>query len=281
MATFTAGSGAFNMTNAVASINAQVTAQDLYSFYTAGDTSFESTWSINGGARWFALDASVAITYPSASAVNVTFTLNRFSELTSSDHDGTFKFNMTGSLLTGSVGINTSTYTMTISVPGLISGSTSMLAPDFTDFTIANNASFASIFLRGNDHVIGKAANDVLMGGAGHDTMTGGGGADKFVFEAKPIAANSDHITDFVHGTDKIQFDNADFKTIGANGALSSDAFFAGTAAHDASDRIIYTKATGSLYYDPDGNGSAAKVLIAVLDGSTHPTVSASDLQVI
>jgi Ca2+-binding RTX toxin-like protein len=133
----------------------------------------------------------------------------------------------------------------------------------------------------GNDKLGGLLGADKLDGGAGHDTMTGGGGADKFVFDANPVAANSDHIKDFVHGTDKIQFDNADFKTIGANGALSSDAFFAGTAAHDASDRIIYTKATGSLYYDPDGNGSAAKVLIAVLDGSTHPTVSASDLQVI
>ena len=29
---------------------------------------------------------------------------------------------------------------------------------------------------------------------------------------------------------------------------------FAGTAAHDASDRIIYDKSSGALFFDADGN---------------------------
>ena len=51
----------------------------------------------------------------------------------------------------------------------------------------------------------------------------------------------------------------------GALGTLTANAFFSGSAAHDADDRIIYDSSTGNLYYDPDGNGVAAQVLFAHL----------------
>jgi len=41
--------------------------------------------------------------------------------------------------------------------------------------------------------------------------------------------------------------------------------FWTGKAAHDASDRIIYDKNAGALYYDMDGTGRAAQVKIATL----------------
>ena len=44
-----------------------------------------------------------------------------------------------------------------------------------------------------------------------------------------------------------------------ATGTLSGGAFYIGTAAHDASDRIIYNKTTGALSYDFNGNGPAAR----------------------
>jgi Ca2+-binding RTX toxin-like protein len=58
-------------------------------------------------------------------------------------------------------------------------------------------------------------------------------------------------------------------------GELPSSAFYSGTAAHDATDRIIYDPATGALIYDADGTGSAAQVQFATL--SPGLTVTASD----
>ena len=62
-------------------------------------------------------------------------------------------------------------------------------------------------------------------------------------------------------------------------GSLSANAFFAGTAAHDADDRIVYDSATGNLFFDADGHGAGAAMLFANL--SNHAALSASDFQVI
>ena len=73
--------------------------------------------------------------------------------------------------------------------------------------------------------------------------------------------------------------DDAMFTGLGL-GALNANAFFAGTAAHDADDRIIYNKTTGQLFYDDDGTGAHAQVWFAVL--TTKPVdVAANDFAVI
>jgi hypothetical protein len=46
--------------------------------------------------------------------------------------------------------------------------------------------------------------------------------------------------------------------TVGSNNVLSADAFWRGSTAHDASDRIIHNPATHGVSYDPDGTGSAS-----------------------
>jgi Ca2+-binding RTX toxin-like protein len=53
-----------------------------------------------------------------------------------------------------------------------------------------------------------------------------------------------------------------------------------GTAATTAAHRIIYDKATGTLYYDRDGTGSAAQVRFALLTSATKPTLTAADFTV-
>lgn len=131
----------------------------------------------------------------------------------------------------------------------------------------------------GNDVLKGGDGADTLSGGTGHDKLTGGANADKFVFDVSPAAANSDTITDFTHGSDKIQLENSVFTALGAAGALAASAFYAGAHAHDANDRIIYDQSAGKLYYDNDGSGAHGQVLIATLTG--HPTVTASDIVVI
>ena len=145
-----------------------------------------------------------------------------------------------------------------------------------------NNAGTAAITLTGNEFaqtLFGNAGANVLDGKGGLDVLVGGAGADVFTFTTTPGAANADRIADFAHGSDRIALDDSVFHGIGSPGAFNANAFFAGTAAHDADDRIVYDQASGNLWYDADGNGGGAAVLFATLP--THPVVTASDFAVI
>jgi Ca2+-binding RTX toxin-like protein len=118
----------------------------------------------------------------------------------------------------------------------------------------------------GADRLFGGEGNDVLSGGMGKDVLTGGTGQDVFVFNTKPgPTSNLDRITDFSVRDDTIHLENGVFTKLGKAGRLPASAFWSGVKAHDASDRIIYDKAHGGLYYDPDGIGSAAKIMISSL----------------
>jgi serralysin len=127
--------------------------------------------------------------------------------------------------------------------------------------------------------LIGNAGDNVLNGGGGADALYGLGGNDTFAFNTALGAGNIDTIIGFVAGGDKIALDDAIFITIGGLGALNPNAFVAGTAAADASDRIIYNSATGQLLYDADGVGGVAAVQFAILDN--HAALAASDFMVI
>ena len=126
----------------------------------------------------------------------------------------------------------------------------------------------------------GNADANVLTGNAGVNVLTGLGGSDTFVFTSLAGFGKADHIADFsnVSGNDDvIHLDDVSFNL--ARGALSADAFFAGGAAQDATDRIIYNKATGDLFYDPDGSGAKTAVLFAHLDN--HANLTAADFIVV
>lgn len=114
----------------------------------------------------------------------------------------------------------------------------------------------------GNDNLIGGAGNDLLAGGAGNDTLTGGTGTDYFVFNSDLSGSGRDVIKDFTSGTDKIWLDLDVFTAL--SGA-TADNLTTASAAADSDDFLIYTG--GNLYYDADGNGSGASVLIANVKG--------------
>lgn len=142
----------------------------------------------------------------------------------------------------------------------------------------------------GNDKLFGDDHADHLYGGLGNDKLTGGRGKDVFHFDTKPLSRkNFDTITDFRAGgvRDKFALKDAVFAGLGVTGTpdgvrLRAAAFRVGTAAKDANDRIIYDRKTGSLYYDADGKGGAAKVKFAVVGtGGTHPGLKASDFLVV
>ncbi|MER9071949.1 calcium-binding protein [Mesorhizobium sp. M0904] len=125
----------------------------------------------------------------------------------------------------------------------------------------------SAINLTGNTFaqtIQGNAGANIINGGGGADVLTGNGGNDAFMFNSALGAGNVDRITDFNKLQDKIQLDDAVFAGLKLGG-LSSDAFFAGAAAHDSSDHIIYNNSTGALSFDSDGIGGAAQIQFATL----------------
>jgi Ca2+-binding RTX toxin-like protein len=134
----------------------------------------------------------------------------------------------------------------------------------------------------GNDVLSGDAGADKLNGGAGVDTIVGGANNDIFVFNAAPVLANRDVIQDFTNvagNNDVFHLENAVMPKLGAAGPLKAACFFAGAAAHDADDRIIYNKANGILTYDSNGNIAGGSVILATLP--TKPVLTAADFVVI
>jgi Ca2+-binding RTX toxin-like protein len=142
---------------------------------------------------------------------------------------------------------------------------------DIEIFETTNRNGVAAINLTGNNagnEVIGNNGNNVLNGSGGRDFLTGLGGQDQFVFNTTLDAArNVDEILDFAVGVDTIVLENAVFTALPVIGNVGRDLtaaeFVTGTAAQDASDRIIYNSATGGLFYDSDGVGGAAAIQFA------------------
>lgn len=126
-----------------------------------------------------------------------------------------------------------------------------------------------------NDTLSGGGGNDTLNGGAGVDTLTGGTGSDVFVFDSwdgsNPFG---DRITDFRSGIDSLAFAFEDFA--GMDGTVR---FRNGTTAGGTGESwFFFNTATDRLFWDADGIGGAAAVLVATLVGVDSLTAADFDL---
>jgi serralysin len=132
----------------------------------------------------------------------------------------------------------------------------------------------------GANVINGGKGYDVIKGGNGNDTLTGWAGRDTFVFNSALGASNVDTITDFNSAADTMQLDDAVFTGLGS-GVLVAGAFKnIADGPKDADDRILYNSATGILYFDADGSGSAyGNVKFANL--ANHVVLTAADFIVI
>lgn len=117
----------------------------------------------------------------------------------------------------------------------------------------------------GRDRLLGGANDDTLNDGLGNDRLTGGAGADQFVFSVAAGADNADVIADFAVGQDLILLAAAIFSRAGPAGAL------------DANDRILHDQATGQIWYDRDGTGAKAALLVATV--SAGLVLTAADFE--
>ena len=128
-----------------------------------------------------------------------------------------------------------------------------------------------------DDKLNGGDGNDRLFGGSGNDLLTGGKGKDTFVFDLPAYSNdqgnyNVDYITDFKGVDDAIALSRSAFTGFSRKGTISKGAFHLGSAAHDANDRIIYSKSDGRIFYDPDGTGPAQAHNFASVNPGTKIT---------
>ncbi|WP_165357613.1 VCBS domain-containing protein [Sphingosinicella sp. CPCC 101087] len=121
----------------------------------------------------------------------------------------------------------------------------------------------------GNDRIEGGAGIDNLYGNAGADVLVGGAGRDTFRFNTALGGGNVDTIQDFNPVNERIGLDADIFTGSGGNGVLAASRFKLSTAPLDANDRIIYNQASGNIFFDRDGSGSAAPILFATVSDGT------------
>ncbi len=130
----------------------------------------------------------------------------------------------------------------------------------------------------GDDSLEGGDGNDFLAGGFGSDVMTGGVGIDFFNFQS--ASDGPDEITDFASGVDQLRVSASGFGGgLTAGGAVSLVSGTDPTATDDATGQFLFDTDDGRLFWDADGTGSDAAVLVATL--SNIPSLAASDFAVI
>lgn len=129
----------------------------------------------------------------------------------------------------------------------------------------------------GTDTLYGYGGDDNLYGGDAADTLSGGTGADTFFFLLQ--SEGGDTITDFVSGQDRIFFSEYWFGLpIAPAGAIDAGRFVSGSnpVATNTGATFLFNTGTHQLYYDPDGAGSQAAILMATF--SNNVNIVASDI---
>ena len=141
----------------------------------------------------------------------------------------------------------------------------------------------------GADILDGGNGDDRMIGGNGIDTYIGGPGADTIVLDLSTPKDPDERISDFnlppdpLGKGDRLEVSAAEFgggliagHPLDASQFAGNESGLAGTA----SVRFIYNTLTGQLYFDSDGNGEGAPVLIATFVG-TLPVLTASDFSIV
>jgi len=131
----------------------------------------------------------------------------------------------------------------------------------------------------GADTLDGGEGNDILLGGAGGDRLIGGNGADAFRYAS--AAEGRDVILDFAAEIDQIEVSAAGFGGgLVAGGPISFIAALNNRATSAAgTGQFIWETDAARLWWDADGAGGAAAVLLATLNGAVG--VTAGDIVVI
>jgi Ca2+-binding RTX toxin-like protein len=133
----------------------------------------------------------------------------------------------------------------------------------------------------GNDTLYGRDGDDTVEGGAGKDTLSSGKGFDAFYYNA--LSHGGDTITDFsVEDIIAIESDwYQNFNSGYAEGVIPTYNFRSriDNKAVDRDDYFIFRTTDDTLWFDADGSGARAAVLLARL--SNGYDLKASDIYIV
>lgn len=167
-------------------------------------------------------------------------------------------------------------------VYGTLSGNDSILGDTLANLLSGRGGADSLDGGAGLDTLFGGAGADRLIGGSGADSLVGGLGNDVFVFQS--LADFGDAIQDFgnVSGdNDRFELARSDLGGGLVAGVVAAALFRTRTdnVAQDADDRFVFRSTDATLWYDSDGNGVTAPVMVA--DLQTGAVVFANDLTLI
>ncbi len=111
----------------------------------------------------------------------------------------------------------------------------------------------------GANEINGAGGGDRIRGRGGDDDLTGGAGADFFRFDGPGAGNGVDRIRQFELGVDKLVFHTSD-------GYSGNAGLTFGPTAVGSGPQGIYDRQTGQLFYDADGDGAGAAILLAQFD---------------
>ena len=228
-------------------------------------------------------------------------TLINIENLTGSAFNDTLEGNGGNNVLAGGGGVDTVSYehaaagvTVSLAVTAAqntkaggtdtLTGFENLTGTAFDDVLTGSSGANVLIGLSGNDTLNGGGGGDTLIGGAGNDTLVGGSGADiltggldadRFVFGALADSApgTPDHVTDFVHGADIL-----DFSAIDANTSSNGNQAFAfgGQNANVVAHSVTWFESGGNTMIQADVNGNTTADFVIILMGTDHH-LTASD----
>lgn len=156
----------------------------------------------------------------------------------------------------------------------VLTGVENLVGSGFADVLAGDNAGNFFNGGSGDDILSGNGGADTLVGGLGADTLNGGAGSDSFRFLAP--TTGQDTVSDFLAGTDIVEFASTGFGGLPI-GQLDSSRFTTNSPTN-ANQRFIFDTASHTLYYDADGSGSGTAASIAVF---TNATISASNIFIV
>jgi serralysin len=219
----------------------------LFNYAFPGTVDLGLGSAFNGGSGWDALQIGGVINFQGtvsgieqihfepvsgsidvAPAADVTFSAQTMAQLPSS------------LVLSG-----TGTITVNLAPGDSYDASAFVVAAGASVAHVANGSS-ANDTIRGlqtADTLNGNGGNDTLVGGGGADTMTGGAGADVFLYRAAAdsLAGQEDWLSDFEHGTDKIDLRQIAVQTISlaVSGAGTPGAWTQATIAVQGAQTMV------------------------------------------
>jgi Ca2+-binding RTX toxin-like protein len=162
----------------------------------------------------------------------------------------------------------------------------------FVNYTLPANVEVENLTLGGidnlkgygnnlNNSIYGNSGNNVLYGGGGDDLLFGGAGADQFNYNTKAAYSAADigldKSLDFTVSEDKIVLGKTTFGFPSSQTSLLASDFAVvnfDDSAKSSTAKIVYSKQTGSLFYNPNGATLGGEAIFLQLPTTIIPSVS-------